>query len=616
MRIIELLAPARDAETAIEAIKHGADAVYIGADSHGARAAACNSVADIKRVVDYAHVFNARVYVTVNTIIYDNELSAVSNLIQDLYRVGVDALIVQDMSILRMTGLPPIALHSSTQCDTRDVAKAKFLQDVGFSQIVLARELSLDEIREIHQAVNVPLEAFVHGALCVSYSGDCQASFVATGRSANRGECAQMCRLPYDLYDGNGAKLMSAKHLLSLRDMNRIAYVGEMIEAGVSSFKIEGRLKDAAYVKNTVAAYSKALDEFIAANSDKYRRQSVGRCETSFTPDLSKSFNRGYVNYFLKPDSVKPGMASIDTPKSVGQPVATVVATDRRGAIVVKASAQLCNGDGLGYFDASQRFCGFRLNRVEGNKIYPATAVKIPVGTQIFRNSDKAWNDKMAEDTSRRVIDLTVNLYLHGNRLKAIVYDTRGNNITVMSEALEIQPAKTPQQDARKRVLSKLGDTPYCLATLNDAVGDYFIPASVLTSFRRLLVDRIDSAQRAVYKWDYRRPEDSNAVLPQKDGVITYHDNVSNRLSRRFYESHGATSIQPAIEKMTLKKNSEYTVMTTRYCLRREMGKCLKLNGGGDWKAPLFIKTGNHTMRLDFDCKACRMKVIYFAQNK
>lgn len=382
VRSIELLAPARNADVAIEAIKHGADAVYMGAGSHGARAAAGNSLDDIERVVKYAHIFGARVYVTVNTIVYDDELLQVEQLVRSLYNIGVDALIVQDMALLQMD-LPPIALHASTQCDIRTPQKAQLMQAAGFSQVVLARELSLEETAAIHASVDVPLEAFVHGALCVSYSGDCQAGWALQRRSANRGECPQICRLRYDLLDADGRMLVKGKHLLSLRDLNRSKYIEEMLESGVSSLKIEGRLKDADYVKNITAHYRRLLDEIIGAHPDKYVRASYGSSKISFTPDVAQSFNRGFTTYFTKPLALSSRMASINTPKWSGVPVGTVKSVSPK-FITAALSTQLANGDGLGFFARSGEFVGFRLNRVDGNRLFPASAVSPEPGARFI----------------------------------------------------------------------------------------------------------------------------------------------------------------------------------------------------------------------------------------
>ncbi len=606
-REIELLAPARDAATAIEAIKHGADAVYMGAMSHGARAMAGNSLEDIARVVDYAHVFNVRVYVTVNTIIYNDELTEVERLIHQLYNIGVDALIVQDMGVLRMN-IPPIALHASTQCDTRDASKARFLEEVGFSQIVLARELSIDEIAAIHAKVKVPLEVFVHGALCVSYSGDCQASCVAKGRSANRGECAQMCRLPYSLTDINGKIYKYHKYLLSLRDLNRSTDIEAMLQAGVSSFKIEGRLKDVAYVKNVVAAYRQRIDEVIARYPERYRRSSTGRSQISFTPVLNKSFNRGFTRYFTDENSASLPMASLNSPKSIGEQVAKVKRRLPNGAIMIKeVTAQLHNGDGLGFFHDRGPFCGFRLNRIEKNVIYPASNVFVEHCATIYRNKDKEWDDMLSRDTACRSIEIDMRLRLVGRSLLALdIADQRGNSITVTT-TVEAQPALTPQEAARRRVLEKVGATVYAIVNISDEVGNLFIPASVLAELRRKAVESLDKAHKMRYRRDYRLPENLG-TRPPMGTRLTYHDNVSNRLAQQFYVDHGVTAIQPALEVRRVE--GEPVVMTTRYCIRRELDCCLKSHKGKNMPSPLFIETGLDRFRLDFDCKNCRMRVV------
>ncbi|MDE6085487.1 MAG: U32 family peptidase [Muribaculaceae bacterium] len=383
-RKIELLAPARNADIAIAAIDHGADAVYMGASHHGARSQAGNSIDDIERVVEYAHRFNVRVYITLNTLVYDSELQEVKELIYDLYHVGVDALIVQDMALLEMD-LPPIALHASTQCDIRTPEKARFLQDSGFSQLVLARELTLDEIKAIKDVTSVPLEAFVHGALCVSYSGNCQASYLLTGRSANRGECAQMCRLPYDLIDGKGKTIMSGAHLLSLKDMNRIDNLYDMICAGVDSFKIEGRLKDMEYIKTVVAAYRKELDRIISLHPDTLERSSIGKSDFSFMSSLNESFNRGYTEYFLNQRRPKVSMATFESPKSIGTKVGKVLKCDGK-TLIVKSNDIFNNGDGFSYKAQDGTMRGFRINRADGNILILNSPLNIPPGTTLYRN--------------------------------------------------------------------------------------------------------------------------------------------------------------------------------------------------------------------------------------
>ncbi len=581
---IELLAPARDAAVAIEAIRHGADAVYIGAESFGARAAAGNSVDDIARVVDYARRFDARVYVTVNTIIYERELREVEHLVGRLYRAGVDALIVQDMALLRMD-IPPIALHASTQCDTRTPARARFLQDVGFSQIVLPRELSLREIEAMREAVDVPLEAFVHGALCVSYSGDCHASAVLRGRSANRGECAQICRLPYNLYDGAGNCVEHGRHLLSLRDMNRSARLEEMLEAGVSSFKIEGRLKDVGYVKNVVAYYRRELDRIFARSDGRYCRLSSGEVRLGFEPALAKSFNRGFTGYFLDGRSSEK-IASIYTPKSQGERVG-VVSSVRGGVIEARLDAPLANGDGLACFTPDKTLQGFRLNRVDGRRLYPAGRVDLRPGTVLYRNSDKVFDDLLAKPSATRIIMVSMRLrVIEPNRVVLEVSDGGGCEVTVVRDAGQLAPARSEQYEARRRVLSKLGGTDYELAELVDEAGDRFIAVGVLAAVRREAVALLDTARAVRYRRELRRPERRDVLFP--DGPqLSYHENVANSLARRFYEEHGVTSIEPALETAVPRRVSGLTVMTTRYCLRRELGACLREGGDSRLAGPL-----------------------------
>ena len=603
MRKVELLSPARDAATAIEAIKHGADAVYIGAASHSARAAAGNTTAEIARVVEFAHRFNTRVYVTLNTIIYDHEIGHVERLVGDLYRVGVDALIVQDMAMLRMA-LPPIALHASTQCDTRDAAKARFLCDAGFSQIVVARELPVDELARISASVDVPIEAFVHGALCVCYSGDCRASLALTGRSANRGECAQVCRYAFDLIDGDGNTLIAGKHLLSLRDMNRSAVVRGMLDAGVSSLKIEGRLKDAAYVKNITAFYHRLLCDMDVT------RTSSGSVNLSFTPDPTRSFNRGFTPYFAQAKGKRPSrekIASIDTPKSQGVAVAIVTAIKGKG-IQVTTKTPLHNGDGLGFTDSMGKFRGFRLNRVEGDTLYPATALKIPIGTTLYRNSDKEFNDILSAETATRTIAANFTLRMAGSVIVLDANDERGNRISVATAPeTPPQPALKPQGDSRRRALEKTGDTIYRITSATDMCGDIFLPISIVTRLRRDATAALDRAQRINYRYDYRRSEKPEAKSPS---VLTFHDNVANKLSRQYYHSHGTDQIEPAMETdLNRHRGHDTEVMATRYCLRREMGKCLLSPSGKEWKEPLSLVAGKAELRLHFDCEECMMRV-------
>ncbi|MCM1109887.1 MAG: U32 family peptidase [Clostridium sp.] len=614
---IELLSPARDLETAVAAIDHGADAVYIGAPSHGARAAAANTLDDIRRLTDYAHNFDARIYATVNTLVYDSEIREVERMVTDLWRIGVDALIVQDMSLLRME-IPQIELHASTQCDIRTAERARFLADAGFSQLVLPRELTLEETEAIRRALpaDISLEAFVHGALCVSYSGDCQAGFASRGRSANRGECPQICRLPYDLTDLGGNTLVGRRHLLSLRDLNRSASLAAMLRAGISSFKIEGRLKDSGYVRNVTAFYNRLLNRLIDENPGLWCRRSAGTSETTFTPDVNKSFNRGFTSYFTH--SPRPGgegsrMASLESPKWLGEPVGTVRSVSGN-VVTARLNTELRNGDGLGYFTPAGVFEGFHLNRVDGNRLLAASRPsQLPPGTVIYRNRDKQSDDAMRGKTASRSIGLRLTLSLTpDHRVVLSGTDERGCSATVISDTPAPDTAKTPQADARRRTLVKTGSTIYRVIEVEDLAGDCFVPLSILSDLRRRLTDLLDQTRRATWRRATRRPENPGTKAP---ACLTYHDNVANRLAREFYLSHGSESIAPALETAPGPVASGTCVMTTRYCIRRELGECLRDSDPSDRKLPagdLILRASDTNIRLRvcFDCRDCRMHLL------
>lgn len=613
-RPLELLAPARTAAIAREAILHGADAVYIGAPSHGARAKAGNSIEAIKELVKFAIPYGVKIYATVNTIIYDNELADVERMIWDLYAAGVDALIVQDMALMQMN-LPPIQLHASTQCDTRDAAKARWLQDAGMSQIVIARETDLDTIRDIHAAVDVPLEAFVHGALCVSYSGDCRASQILTGRSANRGACAQMCRLPYTLIDGSG-NVAGKKHYLSLRDMNRIAYLGEMADAGVSSFKIEGRLKDASYVKEVTLAYRQALDRLIEANPLRYCRASRGAVTAKFLPDLRKSFNRGYTDYFLHagtgPSVSKEHIASLDSPKALGEQVGKIRSTS--GAFIdATLTTPLANGDGLSYITPDGMTGGFRVNRAEERRIFPAERVSLPAETKLYRSYDKDREDMLAGNTATRLIpvDLTVSRCDAGTI--ALSGTIEGVGTTTVTAQCSVETAKSDPSGHRRRQLSKWGDTIFTIAGYNDRLGNDFVAASLLSELRRRLASALLSTLET-RKTIARPGTRTGHSLPPEGTSLTHRSNVANRLAEEFYRSCGVTAIEPAIEMKRPATKKPLTLMETRYCLRRELGACLKEGGNDILPEPLTLRGQGFETRLEFDCKNCKMRVKYLGK--
>ena len=597
-RSIELLAPARDASIAIAAIDHGADAVYMGATQWGARAQAGNSVADVARVCDYAHQFGARIYVTVNTLVYDDELRDVERLIGQLWHAGADALIVQDMGLLRLD-LPPIALHASTQCDLRTPAKARFLQDMGFSQLVMARELTLQEIKAIHQAVNVPLEAFCHGALCVCYSGRCQASQALKQRSANRGECAQMCRLSYDLEDENEKKILSAKHLLSLRDMNRSDMLKPMIDAGVSSFKIEGRLKDVGYVKNVVAYYRQALDRIIAQQPGELHRASSGTSSYTFTPSLAKSFNRSFTHYFLDERYPKAPMASFDTPKSMGEYLGKVKSV-RGKNLVIDTRQPIANGDGLSYMGGDGNFTGIRVNLAEGNRVTLRTPVDIAVGTKVYRTFDKAMNDLLAGPSASRTIALDATLRRVDGGLALTLADERGNRVTHTMPLDDAQEAQSPQGSRQRDTIAKLGNTIYRLEHA-EVLDDLFIPASLLTQLRRDTIALLDRANTIAYQRPRRRAEQAEASYPTD--TLTSADNVANHLAEQLYREHGVEHIEPALEV----GGTAHAVMHTRYCLRRELGACLKGPRASALPRRLYLRYGTTRLQVQCHCDTCEM---------
>lgn len=618
-REIELLAPARNMSTAVAAIDHGADAVYMGATLFGARSQAGNSIEDIALVASYAHRFGVRLYVTVNTIVYDNELPEVERLIWRLWRAGVDAVIVQDLAIKDLR-LPPIALHASTQCDTRTPAKARFLESMGFTRLVLARELSVSEIQDIRKAVAADLEVFVHGALCVSYSGDCQASYAITGRSANRGECCQVCRFKFDLEDDKGDKLIEGKHLLSLRDMNRLDNIEALLEAGVGSLKIEGRLKDESYVKNVVAAYRSRLDAIIASHPEKYHRASYGTSTLRFKPDLEAVFNRGFTNYFLTGKRPEKGsLATFGSPKWIGRPVGKVLRSQWR-LLEVKLTEKLSNGDGLGYYTPQGEFQGFRLNRVDGNRLYPASKVEIPAGTVLYRNGDKTFSDSLSGKTAVRKIAVDLQLEIRNGMLLLSLSDESGAQATV-AEEISIEQAKSPQLGRRRSELEKFGNTIYYPRHIADDCGDNFIAASILSRLRRRGVEALDAVHAAAYKAEKPGKPASEIVMPEGH-YVTRHDNIANALTARLYAGltgipedsiPRAIEVGPGIEEDT---EGGIRVMQTRYCLRRELGKCLKTADGNKLPRDLYLTSDGKRFRLDFDCRNCLMNVIYLKDRR
>ena len=627
---LELLAPARNLECGMAAIDHGADAVYIGAPQFGARAAAGNSISDIQALCQYAHRFCARVYVTVNTIVYEHELDEVRHLLESLCDAGVDAVLVQDMALVELVHdiaserKSAMAVHASTQTDNRDATKVRFLRDVGFSRVVLARELSRDEIASIHAHVpDVELEAFVHGALCVSYSGVCYASQYCFSRSANRGECAQFCRLRFYLMDADMRPIDKPRHWLSLRDMCRIRHLDEMAEAGVVSFKIEGRLKDVGYVKNVVAAYHEELNRVVDRHSGKYCRSSLGRVRLAFTPNLKKTFNRGFTDYFL---SGTPGdIASPDTPKALGEYVGKVKEV-RRDSFNVAGTAVFANGDGLCFFDQGNELHGFRVNRAEANRIYPQhMPPQLRPGMGLYRNADAAMEKVLSRTSAVRKIPVTLLLAAadEGYRLQAKIPGT-GIQVEVESPS-EMQMARQSQTDMMRQQLSKLGTTVYEAVDVcvDSAIAGHFIPSSLLSALRRKVVDALDEAvaSTATQTRSALVPSDAEPVVlpafPREYGQYPYLFNIANSRARAFYAAHGMADPQKAFEQGQRSADGRMSplLMQCRHCIRRLLGFCTKEgHRKPDWREPLYLQLPDRRrFRLQFDCQHCQMNV--YAEN-
>ena len=657
MRTIELLAPAKNLECGIAAIDHGADAVYIGASRFGARQSAGNSVEDIGKLCEYAHRYGVTVHVTINTIIYNEEFEETLALVRELVNVGVDAFLLQDMGLMsKVREIVPdtVALHASTQCDTRTWEKAQWLSEQGFDRIVLARELSVEEISEIHRRLpDLELEAFVHGALCVSYSGICYASQYCFGRSANRGACSQFCRLAFDLKDSDGKTIEHQRHLLSLKDMSQIDNLEALMRSGACAFKIEGRLKDINYVKNVVSAYSQRIDEIIRQYPGEFRRASLGRVAYSFTPNLKKTFNRGYTSYFL--NGRQANIFSPDTPKALGEFVGTVKEI-RRDSFNVAGTSSFANGDGLCFLGSEQEdkrasrqvngsnnsstrqpvnsptvLHGFRVNRAVGNRLYP---YKMPHGLKpgmaLYRNQDQAFDKELSGTTAIRKIPIVMVFGLtdNGFRLKVSLYTNK--HISVESfTSFTHQPAQKPQYDNIIRQLTKLGNTSYeCTdITLEADVSKYFIPSSVLADIRRKVIDDLD---KTILKMDrvtihrnarndkshtYKLVEQTN---PSQYQAFPYLYNISNDVARKFYEQQGLTNPDEAFENqhpqgVQVKRGQveDALLMQCRHCIRYSLGYCVKRGGKKPtWREPLYLELPDkRRFRLEFDCKDCQMNI-------
>ncbi len=599
VRAIELLAPAKNGEIGKEAILHGADAVYIGVEGFSARSAAGNSVRDIAELVEFAHPYNARVYVALNTILYDNELERVEKLIHELYRINADAVIVQDMGILQLC-LPPIPLHASTQMDNRTVEKVRFLEKAGFSQVVLARELTIGQIEEIASQANIPVEVFVHGALCVSYSGQCYISQAVAGRSANRGECAQMCRLPYDLVDAEGKIIRRNAHLLSLKDFNQYANLENLLDAGVASLKIEGRLKDAAYVKNVVSAYRQRLDE-IFEKRPQFVRASSGKSVINFVPNLSKSFNRGFTDYFS--NGRQNDIASTDSPKSIGEFMGTVK-TIERNRFLINTKIEINNGDGLCFSDKNG-LNGFRVNRAEGGWIFPAEMPNLYIGAKIYRNHDQVFESKLTKKTAERKIAATISVSETRTGFALQIEDEDANRYAFAVD-FEKQTAQKPQRENIKNQLSRTGNTLFEISTVSiDFSHEWFLPSSLLGEWRKKLTCKLLSVRKINYKQERKKIVPTSHSFPQKQ--LSYLGNVSNEKSRCFYARHGSKVLQPSFEQV---KRKDVPLMIAKHCIKHAQGWCPKENGEKSrYKEPFYLINNGKRYLLTFDCKMCQMNV-------
>ncbi|MBP7341049.1 MAG: U32 family peptidase [Deltaproteobacteria bacterium] len=600
---LELLSPAGDADIGMAAIDAGADAVYIGAPRFSARAAAGVNSADLDRLIRQAHFYRAKVYVALNTILTDAELAEALDIIREVYALGADGLILQDVGLLELD-LPPIPLIASTQMHNSTPEKVKFLEDVGFRRVILARELSLRDIAAIRRHTKtVELEAFVHGALCVSYSGQCYMSQAVAGRSGNRGVCAQPCRSHYTLIDGRGRPIAQNSYLLSLRDMNRLAALPDLIATGVTSFKIEGRYKGISYVKNVTAAYRQAIDRFIGGHPE-YRRAASGACAFDFMPDVHRTFNRGYTSFFLSGGQEK--IASLHTPKSIGQSLGKISAVGKD--FFQMARSDLQNGDGLCFFTRRNRLAGVRVERVEHGKIFPGSMKDLETGVVVYRNFDAAFERILKKATGNRRIGVELDFRQDPTGIRLTALDEDGNKAETAQERLR-EPARDPDRaaEAIKKHLTGAGNTPYRITKLSIAPRKPgFLSAAVLNGLRRDVLEKLTAARLAACPRQDLPFRPNDAPYPEKSP--DFHANVMNAAARKFYERHGAKIAEPAFE--ILPDIVGRTVMTSRYCIRYQLDLCPRLQSPKTTvPEPLRLRDAHHTYRLEFDCQACRMRV-------
>jgi collagenase-like PrtC family protease len=603
---VEILSPAKNLIQGMAAINAGADAVYIGAPQFGARSNATNSLEDVAELVKYAHLFKAQVFVVVNTILYDNELDDCKKMIYTLYDIGVDALIVQDMAIMEMD-LPPIVIHASTQANNRNPEHVKFLKDAGMKRVVLARELNLDQIKDISNATDVELEFFVSGALCVSFSGNCYMSVANGERSANRGSCAQNCRLPYNLIDGTGKTLIENSHLLSIKDLDLSEQLPNLVEAGITSFKIEGRLKDMVYVKNNTSFLRKKLDTFLE-NNDTYQKASSGRTHYNFDAEMDRSFNRGYTDYFVNKRTEKIG--SWESPKSQGQLIGKVLQVKANG-YVIENSELLNNGDGLFFLNENNEPDGAQINIIINDIVVPNTFKPLKPGTIIYRNSDANFNRLVERDDSAiRKIGVSLKFTETNDGFQLLAIDEDGHE-SVASFQTEKELAKNEESTVPniKKNLSKTGNTPFIVDDIIvEFTNNWFLPISKINDIRRLVLEQLIDIRINEYHREEFQITKTDHPYPVSKLDFTY--NVANKLARSFYKRHGVTEIEKAFELQWDPGKSR--VMTTKYCVKYELGKCWRFNKdtmGEKLVEPLTLKHGENEYKLKFNCKPCEMEI-------
>lgn len=595
-RSIELLAPARDAACARVAIDCGADAIYMGASYFGARKSAGNTLEDITSVVEYAHRYGVRVHATMNTVLYDDELAAAERQARALIDAGVDALIIQDMALRAMN--LPIELHASTQVGIASAEDALFYEQCGFSRLILERALSLEQIRSIRKATTAELECFIHGAICVGHSGRCFLSRTTSQRSGNRGECSQPCRLPYDLVDSSGRKILSGKHLLSVRDFNLSASLEELIDAGVSSFKVEGRLKDENYVRNVVSHYRRQLDSIIHRRND-LQPSSVGRSIVDFTPNPDKSFTRGASDYMLY--GKRAGVASFDTPKSVGEYIGKVKSCTKT-SFTINGRHDLSAGDGICIM-SGEKIVGTNINIVEDERIIPNRMDGVVVGADLYRNYDHRFTLSLTRSRTRRIIDATASLTLHAEGIELTISDCQGNS-TTMNRTLSLEPSSNPQKmaDAATRAITKSGGTIFEITDITISGSEWFAPASILSDMRREALEQLTTIRSGLRPPQKIHADNDEARFPRS--VVSRYENVTNHLSREFYLRHGAEEIEQPLEAQSTYGER---VMLSSYCIRREIGECLREHP--TLKGDLYIEHGTSRYKLSFDCERCLMSL-------